>query len=225
MTNVIRLVLADDHTLFREGLRSLLERFPEVTVVGEATNGREVISVVQTSNPDIVLMDISMPEVDGLEATATLSRLYPQVHVIILSMHGVGRFAEEAMRAGARGFLMKDVAGVELQDAIRIVMRGETYLCRSVAQEVYNEYRQHVRGRRLSGEKENQDQVTLPPRQRQILQLIAEGNTSKEIAARLHLSDKTVDVHRARLMQRLKLHDVAGLVRYAIHHGLVKSEA
>ena len=174
--------------------------------------------------PDIVLMDISMPEVDGLEATAILTRLHPRVHVFILSMHGVGRFAEEAMRTGAKGFLMKDVAAVELQEAIRVVMRGETYLCRSVAQEVFNEYRQHVRGRRTSGEKDTHDQVTLPPRQRQILQLIAEGNTSKEIAARLQLSDKTVDVHRARLMQRLKLHDVASLVRYAIHHGLVKPD-
>lgn len=224
MTNVVRLVLADDHMLFREGLRSLLERYPEIAVVGEATNGREVIDVVQATTPDIVLMDISMPEVDGLEATAVLSRLYPHIHVIILSMHGIGRFAEEAMRVGAKGFLMKDVAAVELRDAIRVVMRGETYLCRSVAQEVYNEYRQHVRGRRTGGEKESEDQVPLPPRQRQILQLIAEGNTSKEIAVRLHLSDKTVDVHRARLMQRLKLHDVAGLVRYAIHHGLVKPD-
>jgi DNA-binding NarL/FixJ family response regulator len=224
MTNAVRLVLADDHTLFREGLRSLLERFPEVIIVGEATNGREVIDVVQLTNPDIVLMDISMPEVDGLEATATLTRLYPRAHIIILSMHGVGRFAEEALRAGARGFLMKDVAAVELQEAIKVVMQGETYLCRSVAQEVFNEYRQHVRGRRTSSEQDAQEQVMLPPRQRQILQLIAEGNTSKEIAARLHLSDKTVDVHRARLMQRLKLHDVAGLVRYAIHHGLVKPD-
>jgi len=222
MTNVIRLVLADDHTLFREGLRSLLERFPEVTVVGEATNGREVIEVVQSTSPDIVLMDISMPEVDGLEATATLSRLCPQVRVIILSMHGLGRHAEEAMRGGAKGFLIKDVAAVELQEALQIVMRGETYLCRSIAQEVFNEYRQQLRGKHTSGEKDTQEQVTLPPRQRQILQLIAEGNTSKEIAVRLHLSDKTVDVHRARLMQRLKLHDVAGLVRYAIHHGLVR---
>lgn len=224
MANIIRLVLADDHTLFREGLRSLLERFPDVVVVGEATNGREVIDVVQTTTPDIVLMDISMPEVDGLEATATLTRLYPRVHVIIVSMHGVGRFAEEAMRAGAKGFLMKDVAARELQEAIHVVMRGEIYLCRSVAQEVFNEYRQHLRGRYALGEKDPQEQVRLPPRQRQILQLIAEGNTSKEIAARLHLSDKTVDVHRARLMQRLKLHDVAGLVRYAIHHGLVKPD-
>ncbi len=222
MPNVTRLVLADDHTLFREALRSLLERFPEFAVVGEATNGREILDVVQATTPDIVLMDISMPEVDGLEATAVLSRSYPQVHVIILSMHGVGRFAEEAMRAGAKGFLMKDVATVELQEAIRVVMKGETYLCRSVAQEVYNEYRQHVRGRHTGSEKDSQEHVTLPPRQRQILQLIAEGNTSKEIAVRLHLSDKTVDVHRARLMQRLKLHDVASLVRYAIHHGLVK---
>jgi DNA-binding NarL/FixJ family response regulator len=224
MATVIRLVLADDHTLFREGLRSLLERFPEVIVVGEATNGREVIDVVQATTPDIVLMDISMPEVDGLEATSTLTRMYPQVHVIILSMHGVGRFAEEAMRAGARGFLIKDVAAVELQEAIRVVMQGETYLCRSVAQEVFNEYRQHLRGNRAGGDQETSGRVLLPPRQRQILQLIAEGNTSKEIAAKLHLSDKTVDVHRARLMQRLKLHDVAGLVRYAIHHGLIKPD-
>jgi DNA-binding NarL/FixJ family response regulator len=225
MATVIRLVLADDHTLFREGLQSLLERFPEVTVVGEAMNGREAIAVVQSTNPDIVLMDISMPGVDGLEATAALTRLCPKTHVIILSMHGIGRYAEEAMRAGAKGFLMKDVAAVELQEALHVVMRGETYLCRSVAQEVFNEYRQHLRGRHTSGEREPQDLLALPPRQRQILQLIAEGNTSKEIAARLHLSDKTVDVHRARLMQRLKLHDVAGLVRYAIHHGLVKSDS
>ncbi|MBE9111155.1 response regulator transcription factor [Nodosilinea sp. LEGE 07298] len=213
----IQLVIADNHTLVRVGFRSLVEDIDGVEVVGEAENGREALQLVETLSPQIVLMDIAMPEMNGLEATARITREFPQVRVLILSMHANEEYVYQALRSGASGYLLKDSSTEELDLALRALARGETYLCPAVSKYVISDY-----VRRLGQDQNPLDQIT--PRQREILQLIAEGKSTKDIADILYISTKTVETHRAQLMARLDIHDIAGLVRYAIRMGLVVLE-
>jgi len=213
----LRIVLADDHALVRAGLRKLLESLPDIEVVGEAEDGRAALALVASHKPDLVLMDIAMPGLNGIEAAARLSREHPQVRALILSMHQNEDYVRQALRAGAAGYLLKDAAPVELELAIKAVLRGETYLSPAVSKGVMSDYVQRLRGEDTPGE-------ALTPRQREILQLIAEGHTTKEIARRLNISVKTVETHRTQLMKQLDLHDVAGLVRYALRTGLISTD-
>ena len=210
----MRVVLADDHTLVRAGIRALLEKLPDVHVVAEASDGREAVHLVTTTQPDVVLMDIAMPGLNGLEATRRLVKEFPAIRVLILSMHKNEEYVWQALRAGAVGYLLKDADLAELALAITAVTRGETYLSPPISKHVIREYVQ-----RVGGEETGLEQLT--PRQREILQLIAEGHTTKMIAQRLGLSVKTVETHRVQMMERLDIHDIAGLVRYAIRMGVV----
>jgi DNA-binding NarL/FixJ family response regulator len=211
--NPIRVLLADDHALVRSGFRSLLEKLG-VQVVGEASDGNQVIQLIQTLDPEIVLMDIGMPGLNGLEATTRVTQQFPKVRVIILSMHASVEYARRAVRAGSVGYLLKDSTAAELDQAIQAVARGESYLCSRVSKYILNDYAHSI-------PPEATPLDTLTSRQREILQLIAEGHARKEIAARLSISVKTFDTYRAQLMEQLNIHDLAGLVRYAIQAGLV----
>lgn len=220
--SLIRIVIADDHTLVRGGMRALLEELSGVEVVGEASDGREALRLVEEHQPDLVLMDIAMRGLNGLEATSRITKDFPGVRVIILSMHVNEEYVLQALRAGASGYLVKDSAISELELAIKAVTRGETYLSPPVSKHVISEY-----VRRVGSPLEPDEIRNLPPldrltlRQREILQLIAEGRTTQEIAQDLQISVKTVETHRTQLMERLDIHDVAGLVRFAIRSGLV----
>lgn len=209
-----RVLIADDHVLVRAGLKSLLDKLPGIEVVAEANNGRDVLRLVAEHQPQIVLMDIAMPELNGIEATRQLTEQDPNVRVIMLSIHSEEEHVYQALRAGAFGYLLKGASIEELELAIRSVARGETFLSPKVSRPVIDEY---VRRTHASRPGDN-----LSARQRQVLQLIAEGKTVKQVALELGISVKTVETHRAQLMDRLNIHDVAGLVRYAIKMGLVK---
>jgi DNA-binding NarL/FixJ family response regulator len=214
----MRVLLADDHTLFRDGLRSLLERLGDVTVAGEAGDGREALKLIEERSPDVAIVDITMPGLSGLEVAARAKRVSPATRVIILSMHAGEAYVAHALRAGVAGYLLKDAAAAELALALRAVRRGETYLSPAISK--------HVVGGFLHGTRGEADPLALlTPRQREILQLIAEGKANKVIAADLGLSVKTVEAHRAQLMDRLDIHDVAGLVRLAIRAGLVTPDS
>ncbi|HMG76600.1 MAG TPA: response regulator transcription factor [Pyrinomonadaceae bacterium] len=214
MTTQIRVLLADDHKLVRAGIRSLLARLPDVEVIAEASDGREAIQLVEKNEPQIVLMDLAMPELNGLEATQHLTRTFPKVRVIILSIYADEEHVYQALCAGAAGYLLKGAATEELELAIRSVARGETYLSPPVSKPVIMEYIRRTNAGRNSRER-------LSPRQTQILKLIAEGKTTKQVALELAISVKTVETHRSALMMRVGVRDVAGLVRYAVRIGLV----
>jgi len=217
MMKPIRVLLADDHTLVRAGIRSLLENMEGIEVIAEAGDGREALRLVRTHRPDVVLMDIAMPGLNGLEAAARIAKKFPNVRVIILSMHVNEEYVLQALRAGAAGYMVKGADAAELEIAIRAVARGETYLSPMVSKHVVTDYIQ-----RISGETSPLELLT--PRQREVLQLIAEGYSTKKIARTLKISVKTVETHRMQLMERLDIHDIAGLVRYAIRIGLVKPD-
>jgi DNA-binding NarL/FixJ family response regulator len=210
----IRILLADDHTLVRAGIRSLVQALPGIQVVAEAGDGREALSLVETHQPDVALLDIAMPGLNGLEVAAQVADNFPFVRVIILSMHATEEYVLRALRAGASGYLLKDADTSELELAIKAVTRGETYLSPAVSKHV-TEYVRRV------GEETHSTLERLTPRQREVLQLVAEGYTTQEIARMLNLSVKTVETHRTQLMERLDIHDIAGLVRYAVREGLV----
>lgn len=214
MTTQIQVLLADDHKLVRAGIRSLLARLPDVEVIAEASDGREAIRLVEKNEPQIVLMDLAMPELNGLEATQHLTRTFPKVRVIILSIYADEEHVYQALCAGAAGYLLKGAATEELELAIRSVARGETYLSPPVSKPVIMEYIRRTNAGRNSRER-------LSPRQTQILKLIAEGKTTKQVALELGISVKTVETHRSALMMRVGVRDVAGLVRYAVRIGLV----
>ncbi len=216
----IRILLADDHNLVRAGIRSLLQHVPEVQVIAEAEDGKQALQLVETLHPDIVLMDIAMPELNGLEATAKIRKDYAAVRVIILSMHSTKAHVMQALRAGASGYLLKGAATSELELAIRAVARGETFLCSGISKHLVDD----LRPRREGGEPRRATRQ-LTPRQCEILTLIAQGNTTKEIARKLAISIKTVKTHRTLLMQQLDIHDIAGLVRYAMQADLIPPEA
>jgi DNA-binding NarL/FixJ family response regulator len=213
----IRVVVAEDHALVRAGICSLLEKLPGVEVVGEAADGREALELLKTQAPHVALLDISMPGMNGLEAAARAARRFPATRVILLSMHANEEYVHRALKAGVAGYLLKDSGTAELELAVRAVARGETFLSPAISKQVISDY-----VRRTGAETTSLEALT--PRQREILQLIAEGHTTKEIAKKLDLGVKTVETHRAALMTRLDIHDVAGLVRYAIRVGFVNSE-
>lgn len=213
----LRVLLADDHVLVRTGIRMLLQKSEGVEVVGEADDGRRAVALVQELRPQIVLMDISMPSLNGLDATAQIVRDCPQTRVIILSMSADEAHVLQALRAGASGYLLKDASPEELTLALQAVARGDTWLTPRVSKQVVEGYV----GRLGDGET-TLDALT--PRQREILQLIAEGQGTKEIAFKLGLSVKTVETHRAQIMDRLSIRDVPGLTRFAVRTGLVSPD-
>ena len=214
----IRVVLADDHTLFRAGIRSLLSELEDVVVVGEAGDGQAVVQLIDTHQPDVALLDIGMSGLSGLEVTARLAELGSPVRAIILSMHANEEYVLQALRAGAAGYVLKDADVVELGLALKAAMRGETYLSPAVSRQVVAGYVQRTgAGEDLLGR--------LSARQRETLQLIAEGRSTQEIATLMQISVKTVEKHRAQLMERLEIYDVAGLVRYAIRARLISSDS
>jgi len=210
----LRVMLADDHTLVRAGLHKLLDAIPSVEVVGEAGDGQTLLDLAAQHHPDVVLMDIAMPGLNGLEATARLLQDSPAVRVMILSMHQSEEYVRRALRLGAVAYLLKDAAPMELELALAAVMRGETYLSPAVSKGVVSDYVQRLRSDDQAGD-------PLSARQREVLQRIAQGLSTKEIARQLDLSVKTVETHRTSLMKLLDVHEVTGLVRYAIKTGLV----
>ena len=214
----VRVLLAEDHQLVRAGIHALLDKMAGVSVVAEVSDGQAAVKAVEMQQPYLVLMDIAMPGLNGLEAAGRIAKSWPKVKVVILSMHANEEYLRQALKAGVKGYLLKGADIQELELAIRTVSRGEPYLTPSVARYAIEAY-QHEGARPLN------PLDRLSPRQREILQLIAEGHSTKEIAFRLSLSAKTVETHRSLLMERLDIHDVAGLVRFAIQVGLVHPSA
>jgi DNA-binding NarL/FixJ family response regulator len=213
----IRVLIADDHNLFRAGVRGLLRSFGGIDVIGEASDGNDALAQAAALKPDVLLMDVGMPGLNGIEATARVRAVTPATRVVILSMHTGEEHVLRALKAGATGYLLKDAQPDELERAVRQVARGEPYLSPAVSKYVVETYANGGGGRTAL------DRLT--SRQREVLQLIAEGYTTKAIAARLMVSVKTVETHRAQLMERLEIRDVAGLVRFALRRGLVDNEA
>jgi DNA-binding NarL/FixJ family response regulator len=214
----VRILLADDHQLFREGLRHIFEDELGMTVVGQAEGGRATVELARSLLPDIIIMDISMPDLNGIEATRQILAERKEVKVIALSMHSDKRYVSEMLSAGAMGYLLKHNAVDELERAIRTILDGKIYVSPEIAGVVVQDYLQH-----LSSMKSIQP-ATLTAKEREVLQLIAEGNSTKEIAARLHVSIPTIDTHRQHIMEKLNLHSVAELTKYAIREGLTSLE-
>jgi DNA-binding NarL/FixJ family response regulator len=214
----IRIILADDHPIVRAGIREALKEIPGVEVAGEASDGREAFDLVKTVRPDVVFMDISMPGLNGLEATERVIKALPGVRVIILSRHENEEYYWRALRVGASGYLLKNAVIAELKTALQRVAEGEIYLSREISTRLRDKLRSH----QIIPARSPVEQLT--ERQREILQLIAEGQTTKEIALSLKLSAKTVEYHRMQLMLRLNIHDIPGLVRFALRAGLVSQE-
>lgn len=214
-----RIILADDHTIVRAGIRAVLEKFPGVQVVGEANDGREVLELVKQHQPDVVLMDITMPGLNGLEAAERMVKEFPGIRVIILTMHNNDEYYWRALKVGAAGYLLKKAATTELETALQQVMRGEVYL----SQEISARLLKKIPLDGIAERKSPLEQLT--GRQREILQLIAEGQNTKQIADLLKVSPKTVEYHRMKLMDALNVHDVPGLVRFAMRVGLISQES
>jgi DNA-binding NarL/FixJ family response regulator len=208
----IRILLADDHTVLRDGLRALLEARAGLQVVGQAGDGREAVRLAAKLQPEVALLDISMPLLNGLDAAERIAAVAPATRVIILSVHATSEHVARALRAGARGYLVKEVAGIEVVEAIQSVHAGGRYLSRSLSAAMVDE---QLRERPALSPLE-----VLSPREREVLQLLAEGRTGAEIASALHLSLSTVDTYRSRLMQKLGLRDLPALIKFAIKHGL-----
>lgn len=214
--NRIRVLIADDHALVRAGIRALVEKIEGIVVVGEAGRGNEALELVEELKPSLILLDLTMPDGGGFDVLDHVTKNYPDIKVIVLTVHEAGEYAIRALREGAAGFLPKSAASTELEHAIQTVVRGEVYISPETSRKTLLEYGKGVTKRDLL--------ATLSPRQREVLRLIAEGRTTKQIAQVLEISVKTVETHRAQLMERLGIHDVAGLVRYAIIVGLIEVE-
>jgi two-component system, NarL family, response regulator NreC len=208
---MIKILLADDHALVRHGFRMILAAQPDMEIAGEAGNGREAVELAQKLKPDVVVMDVTMPELNGIEATRRLIELSPRTRVLALSMHKDAVYVREILRAGARGYLLKDSADADLLAAVRAVAKGEGYLSPGVSDAVLSDYRRHV----------TDPLDLLTTREREVLQMIAEGKTNKEIATSLKLSVYTIEAHRGRLMEKLNLHSTGELVRFAVRSGLI----
>jgi len=214
----IRIILADDHTIVRHGLNKLIQQQKDMEVIAQAADGRSTVELTRELSPDMVIMDIGMPDLNGIEATRQIVRDFPQVKVIGLSMHSGKKFVIEMLKAGASGYLLKDCALEELTTAIQTVAAGKIYLSPSITDVVVENY---VRN---STEKERSAFSLLSQKEREVLQLMAEGKTTKQIGLHLHISPKTVEGHRLRLMAKLKMDSVAKLTKYAIQEGLTSPE-
>jgi two-component system, NarL family, response regulator NreC len=211
MREKIHILLADDHAVVRQGFKMILAAQPDMEIVGEAGNGREAVDLAGQLQPDVIVMDVAMPELNGIEATRRIADLSPRSRVLALSMHKDSVYVREILRAGARGYLLKDSISSDLLAAVRAIARGEGYLSPGVSDAVLNDYRRHVT-----------DPIDLlTSREREVLQMIAEGKTNKEIATVLNLSVYTVDAHRGRIMEKLNMHSATDLVRFAVRAGLV----
>ncbi len=214
----IRIILADDHPIVRAGIRAEFEKMPDVQVAAEASDGREALELVQIHQPHVVFMDISMKGLNGLEATARITKEFPKTRVIILSMHNTEEYFWQALKAGASGYLLKKAAVAELGSALRRVVGGEIYLAREISAKLV----QKLPLQQIAHQKSPLEMLT--DRQREILQLIAEGQTTKAIALILKVSPKTVEYHRSKLMERLSIFDIPGLVRFALKSGLISQD-
>lgn len=210
-TKKTRILLVDDHAVVRHGFRMILDAQPDLDVIGEASNGREAVAEAERLMPDIVVMDVTMPELNGIEATRRINDLLPRTRVLALSMHKDSVYVREILRAGARGYLLKDAPQDDLVTAVRALARGEGYLSSSVSDAVLSDYRKHV----------TNPIDLLSSREREVLQMIAEGMTNKAIASSLNLSVYTVEAHRGRIMEKLNLHSSGELVRFAVRNGLI----
>lgn len=206
-----RILLADDHSVVRSGFRALLTAQWDMEVVGEASNGREAVGMAEKLTPDVVLMDVTMPELNGIEATRRITKASPRTRILALSMHKDAVYVREILRAGAKGYLLKDSDEKDLLTAVRAVALGQAYLSPGVADAVLDDYRKHV----------THPIDLLSSREREVLQMIAESRTNKEIASALHLSVYTVEAHRGRIMEKLNLHSIGELVRFAMRNGLI----
>ena len=215
----LRILLADDHKITRQGLRSLLEKQPDdIEVVAEAEDGRTAVRLAQELVPNIVIMDVSMPDMNGLQATKQISSEFPKVKIIALSMHSDGMFITEMLRNGASGYLLKDCAFEELTRAIRTVMDDKIYLSPAISDVVVTDYLHRLE------KADTSDSDVLSDREREVLQLLAEGKSTKQIALKLHISNKTVETHRRQIMNKLDIHTIAQLTKYAIRRGLTSKE-
>ena len=214
--NMIRVLLAEDHTIVRKGLRSLLDAESDIQVVGEAENGREAIDKVEELRPDIVVMDITMPGLNGLEATRQIKKRFPDVQILILTVHTSEEYVVQILRAGASGYLVKQAAPTELISAIQAASRGEAFLSPSISKKVVEDYVQRAG---VTAESDSLQRLTA--REREVLQLIAEGYSTREIAEQLHISVKTAETHRAHLIEKLGIHSTAELTQYAIRKGVI----
>ncbi len=215
----IRVLLVDDHTILREGVRALLADEPQIVVVGEAGDGRAALDKVEAVHPDVVLMDMVMPTMNGLDATRELKARHPGIKVLILSMYDDEEYVQQVIQAGASGYVLKGVAGSELVQAIREVAAGASFLHPAVAAKLIQDY-----VRRVQAGDDSERRELLSPREREVLKLIAEGNSNPQIAGILCLSPKTVENHRTNIMRKLDVHDVTGLVKYALKSGLIELE-
>lgn len=211
MNKKTRVLLADDHGLVRQGFRMILAAESDMEIVGEAADGREAVEMAERLQPDVVVMDVAMPGLNGIEATRRLSESMPRTRILALSMHKDSVYVREILRAGARGYLLKDAFDSDLLGAVRAVARGEGYLSPAVSDAVLSDYRKHV----------SDPLDLLSPREREVLQMLAEGKTNKEIASLLKLSVYTVEAHRGRIMEKLNLHSIGELVRFAVRSGMV----
>ena len=211
MEKKTRILLADDHALVRQGFHMILAAEPDMEIVGEAADGRDAVELAEKLRPDVVVMDVAMPGLNGIEATRRLADSSPRTRVLALSMHKDSVYVREILRAGARGYLLKDAFDHDLVAAVRAVARGQGYLSPSVSEAVLSDYRKHV----------SDPLDLLTSREREILQMLAEGKTNKDIATVLKLSVYTVDAHRGRVMEKLNLHSIGELVRFAVRHGLI----
>jgi two-component system, NarL family, response regulator NreC len=213
----MKILLADDHKVLRSGLRRILEEHPDLQVIGEAADGREAVDLADQLDPDIVVMDIGMPKLNGIEATRQILTRHPRVNVLILSMYSDESYLVQVLRAGARGYLLKDSAEEELIDAVRTVNSGVPFFSPKIAKLLVGDSMQRLRNEAASDTYE-----LLTPREREVLQLIAEGKSNKEVAASLFVSPTTVETHRARIMDKLDLHSTADIVLYAARKGIIQ---
>jgi len=217
MSGKIRVLLADDHAVLRAGLRALLSAEPDIEVVGEAADGQEAVALVEWLKPDVVVMDITMPRLDGLRATRQITTHHPEIRVLVLTMHAEEQYLLQVLEAGGSGYVVKNSADRDLLEAIRVVHRGEAFLYPSATRMLLEAYR---RGERPGDGREH----VLTEREEEVLRLTAEGYSNTEIAQRIYLSPKTVDTYRQRIMEKLGLHHRAELVRYALEHGLLRPQ-
>jgi DNA-binding NarL/FixJ family response regulator len=224
MLTPIRLMLADDHLLVRAGVRMLLENLSDFQIVAETDNGISALELIAKHLPDIVLLDIALPGMNGLDVTERVTAQFPTVRVLLLSMHNSEEYVLRAMRLGAAGYLLKDTSPTELEMALRAVAQGESYLSPAISRHVIDGYVQRTSSAATLETAQTANAKHLSPRQKEVLKLIASGYTTKEIAQRLGITAKTADAHRTSLMKELDIHEIAGLVRYAIRIGLISAE-